>query len=307
MMTRLYKKILLCVFLSTSLSLTAAPLNKLVVFGDSLSDNGNLAAVQDYSFLNLPPYHHGFTNGSPAVEQLATLLKTALLPSYYFSGTVYGNNFAVAGARASGNRVIDLNAQVGAFLWNQHGIAPNDTLYVIFIGGNDIRDMRDQANEITANTILNMASGNIQNALLQLHNAGANHFLVVNAADNGKLPETRLLAAYSTVDLLKRGYQKTTAFNEKLEKTVESIEKSQGVDIELFDLMTFFNGILNHANPNHFSNATDACYSSVYFAYYPICDDSKMDSFVFFDEIHPTQRVHALLGHALFSEVSEEN
>ncbi|SJM93174.1 hypothetical protein CRENPOLYSF2_3120001 [Crenothrix polyspora] len=32
-----------------------------------------------------------------------------------------------------------------------------------------------------------------------------------------------------------------------------------------------------------------------------------MNSFVFFDEIHPTQRVHERLGRALFSVVPEAN
>ncbi|MEQ1740603.1 MAG: hypothetical protein ABL884_11930 [Methyloglobulus sp.] len=62
MIKDLYKQILLCVFLLAPLSLTAAPFNKLVVFGDSLSDSGNLAILPDYNFLNAPPYQHGFNN-----------------------------------------------------------------------------------------------------------------------------------------------------------------------------------------------------------------------------------------------------
>ncbi|MEQ1740313.1 MAG: hypothetical protein ABL884_10415, partial [Methyloglobulus sp.] len=57
----------------------------------------------------------------------------------------------------------------------------------------------------------------------------------------------------------------------------------------------------------HFFNTNEACYSSAFFGYYPICDSTKMDSFVYFDEIHPTQRVHERLGRALFSVAPEAN
>jgi phospholipase/lecithinase/hemolysin len=68
MIKNLHKQILLCILLLAPLSLTAAPFSKLVVFGDSLSDNGNLATlVPEYNFLNAPPYQHGFNNGMPAV------------------------------------------------------------------------------------------------------------------------------------------------------------------------------------------------------------------------------------------------
>ena len=98
-----YAKILLGIFLLVPLTLTAGPFGKLIVFGDSLSDNGNLAATPEYSFLNNPPYNQGFNNGKPAVQQLAKLLDLPLSPSLYLLGGVVGNNFAVASARAAGD------------------------------------------------------------------------------------------------------------------------------------------------------------------------------------------------------------
>jgi outer membrane lipase/esterase len=306
MITNLYKKILLCLFLLAPLSLTAAPFSKLVVFGDSLSDSGNLAILPDYNFLNAPPYQHGFNNGAPAVEQLAKLLNLPLTPSLYLSGGVFGNNFAVAGARAAGNSVIDLNTQLAAFLASQGGNAPDDTLYIIFIGGNDIRDMRNQTNEKAVHVILEKAIANISNTLTQLLDAGATHFLVVNSPDIGKIPETKALAAEDH-NLIRRASQSTFAYNKRLAETVQHIKKRKGGDFVLFDLLTFFNGIAGNGKAYHFFNTNAACYSSAFFGYYPICDSTKIDSFVYFDEIHPTQRVHERLGRALFAVVPEAN
>jgi outer membrane lipase/esterase len=314
MLTRLYKKILLCIFLLAPLPLTAAPFTKLVVFGDSLSDNGNLAffatippfGLGEFNFLNSPPYNHGFNNGAPAVEQLANILKLPLIPSRYLLAGGIGTNFAVAGAKASGDREIDLNTQIATFLVSQAGNAPNDALYILFIGGNDIRDMRDQTDEKETRATLDKATRNIYGALTQLLDAGATHFLVVNSPDIGKIPETRALAT-SNPELIKRASQKTLAYNKRLADTVNFIKKRKGSNIVLFDVYTFFNGIVGNGKAYHFRNTKEACFSSFFHVYNPICDATKMDSFTYFDEIHPTQRVHERVGRALFAVVPEAN
>ncbi|SJM90202.1 SGNH/GDSL hydrolase family protein [Crenothrix polyspora] len=306
MLTCLYKKILLCVALLAPLPLIAAPYTKLVVFGDSLSDSGNLASLPTYSFLNKSPYQHGFTNGAMAVSYLAKFLGLPLKPSLHLDGTVNGNNFSVAGARAAGISGIDLNAQLAVFLQSQAGKARADTLYVIFLGGNDIRDMRDQPEKAAA-ALLNKATSNIQSALSQLATAGATHFLVVNSPDIGSIPETHALAAASKPNLVSYASQRTSLFNKKLAQTVAQIDKKKGVKIVLFDLLSFFKGLGNNGKAYNFNDTQQACYSSAGFKYYPACNNAKMNSFLFFDEIHPTQRVHERLGRALFSVVPEAN
>jgi phospholipase/lecithinase/hemolysin len=307
MIKNLHKKILLCILLLAPLSLTAAPFSKLVVFGDSLSDNGNLAILPGYNFLNAPPYQHGFNNGTPAVAHLAKFLDLPLVPSLFFSGPVYGNNFAVAGAKAAGNRGIDLNTQLAAFLASQGGNAPDGTLYIIFIGGNDIRDMRDQTNGKAAHEVLDKAIRNIKSTLSQLLDAGATHFLVVNSPDIGNIPETRALAG-KNYNLIRRSSLYTYAYNKKLAETVNHMaRRNKNGNFVLFDLLTFFNGIAGNGKAYNFIKTNEACYSSAIFQYYPNCDKDKMDSFVYFDEIHPTQRVHERLGRALFAVVPEAN
>jgi phospholipase/lecithinase/hemolysin len=315
-----YKEIVLCILLLTPLSLTAGAFDKLIVFGDSLSDNGNLASLADFIFLTNPnlPYHKGFTNGPTAVEHLAKSLVLPLDPSLYLTTppqNITGNNFAVAGAKAAGIRGIDLTTQFAAFLTSPVGNISKDTLYIIFIGGNDIRDMRDQKNEKMAHDILNTAASNIKSILSNLVNAGAAHIMVVNSPDIGKIPETQMLAqATNDHNLIRRASKLTDAYNEKLAEIVKHTEKRKDIDIVLFDVQTFFDGLVNNGQAYLFSNTKDACFTSdfnsiSFLSYYPNCNKDKLDNnaYVYFDEIHPSQRVHERVGRAMFAAIPEPN
>ncbi len=113
------------------------------ILGDSLSDAGNLAAVPGYEFLLAYPYDDGFSNGPRAVEVLAGISRPVCRSVIASGWPDLGTNYAVAGARAAGDEVIDLGAQLSVMLFDQAGSLPSDALYVVFIGGNDIRDARD--------------------------------------------------------------------------------------------------------------------------------------------------------------------
>lgn len=273
-----FKTLFLTLCLLLPISLQAASFSKIYVFGDSLSDNGNLATlslvsqdpdVTKFAFLNNPPYQKAFTNGPTAAVQLANLLGSQpLTPSLYFLGSLSGTNFAVAGARAAGTAAIDLNVQFGAFFASQPGNLDENALYIVFIGGNDIRDMRDQKNY---KTILTSAMRNINDNLTLLIAKGARHIMVVNSPDIGSLPETHALAAKKP-GLILRTKLLTQTYNAGLANTVAKLEKTSGIDMVLFDVFTLFNQLVNDNRALAFVNAKDACFSSVGLVFYPVCD-----------------------------------
>src|SRR5690242_3414499 len=102
----------------------------LVVFGDSLSDNGNLLRLTGEP---APPYWEGrFSNGPTYAEQLAQELGAKL------------DDLAVGGATASGTSrfadplPVNLPEQILAYLVQLRGrSAPPGTTAVIDIGSND--------------------------------------------------------------------------------------------------------------------------------------------------------------------------
>ena len=102
--------------LIAALNVNAQNYSNVYVFGDSLSDNGNLMALD-------PSVPQRFTNGPVAVEVIAAGLGMSLTPSYHLLQTPpFGNNYAIAGAKAvdeDGNEQtpdINLPTQVNAFL-----------------------------------------------------------------------------------------------------------------------------------------------------------------------------------------------
>lgn len=305
-----FKILFLLLYLLLAIPLRAEAFSKVYVFGDSLSDNGNLAALSlvspdaaQFAFLNDPPYQNAFTNGPTAAVQLANLLGSPpLTPSLYFLGSLAGTNFAVAGARAAGNEPIDLNAQFGAFFASQPGNVDADALYLVFIGGNDIRDMRDKKSQIRS--ILTAAMRNMNDNLALLIAKGARHIMIANSPDIGSLPETHALAA-NKPGLVVRTKLLTQTYNTSLASTVAKLEKMSGLDMVMFDVFTLFNQLVNDNRALAFVNAKDACFSSVGLVYYPICDENQLDQFIFFDEIHPTRRIHERVARGMFAQAPE--
>ena len=164
---------------------------RFVVFGDSLSDPGNafvlLKKLEVPPFPSLipdAPYARGgghFSNGPTWVEQLSWVENA--LPSAgpaLVLPTVF-SNYAVGGARAGGSRPFDLSGQVSLFLGDFRARAPRDALYIVWAGGDDVRDALEAyatGNVTGAGDILNQAVASIYTNLLTLHHSGARRFLV---------------------------------------------------------------------------------------------------------------------------------
>ena len=84
------------IWMATSLVASASSFSSVIVYGDSLSDNGNLYALSGDTYPPSPPYYDGrFSNGPVAVEQLAADLG---VPLY---------DFAVAGATSGVGNYVD--------------------------------------------------------------------------------------------------------------------------------------------------------------------------------------------------------
>src|ERR1700727_2901440 len=107
------------------------------VFGDSLSDNGNLAGLIG-AFPNPPSFDNSFTNGPVAVQLLAESLGLSANASLWLtSPTPQGTNSAVGGATAAspGMTGINLTNQLDAYDAFTSDHADPNALYVIMIGG----------------------------------------------------------------------------------------------------------------------------------------------------------------------------
>src|SRR5262249_2327088 len=97
-----------------------------------------------------------------------------------------GSNFAIAGARTSGDPT-SLLAQTSLFLTSLGGgAADQNALYVVWGGGNNVRDAL--LDPLHASAIVSSAVSDIGGIVGQLASHGARHFLVPDLPDLGKIP-----------------------------------------------------------------------------------------------------------------------
>ena len=296
-----------CLLVFAFLTLNAqAGFDDMYVFGDSLSDTGNFASING-AFPN-PPFFEAsrVSNGPVAVEGLAEKLGLSVDASMHLVAGSGGSNFAVTTARAAGNAPIDLTTQVGAYLLQSGGFASANSLYVMFIGGNDVRDSGGLSHA-DAKIILNNAVGTIDQQLRILIAAGAEHILVVNSPNIGAIPETRLLATQnSNKHLVRQMKRRSMLFNKKLARKVSRIEYDTGLDLVLFDLFNYLQKILRNSEALAYTNTDDACFSTLSLSFNPGCEFGlRFDEYLFFDEIHLTGRTHERISRALYAEIPE--
>jgi phospholipase/lecithinase/hemolysin len=302
-MTLSLRKLLLPAVLAFASGQALAGPPRFVVFGDSLSDPGNLfVATRDLSippFTTLipdSPYARGafhFSNGPTWVEQLSLIDHAVPSAGPALLLPVVLSNYAVGGGRARTVGAYDLSTQVGLFLKDFHGQSPADATYVIFIGGDDVRDalaaFSTDMSGATSFVIVDDALTAIGTALKTLYAAGARRFVVLNLPDVALAPAVRLSGP--TAQFLANVL--STQFNGNLETGLEAFESAVGISIVRVDTFSLVHEIV--ASPSSFGlvDVQDTCIrlNTVAGAFCP-----NPGQFLFWDGIHPTVAGHHLLA-----------
>jgi outer membrane lipase/esterase len=304
----------LTLFAPLSPALADSSHQRFVVFGDSLSDPGNAFALLQ-RFETLPfgadlipdaPYAVGaghFSNGPTWIEQLAmrehagTSAKPALVNPKVFT------NYAIGGARARTPEQTDLGAQVRLFLKNftEHG--PKRATYVVWLGGNDVRDallVFNPANPAASAFILQQAVFSIRDTLTTLYGAGARKFLVPNAPDVGLIPSVRLLGPGAQAAASSLSKQ----FNDGLEVMLQGMEASLGVEIVRLDVFGILREVVAAPASVGLTNVSDSCIrpNVTVNAY---CDNPRR--YLFWDGIHPTAAGHRILARRAHRALERES
>ena len=296
--------ILLCL-LSAAVQ-AQAPWSRLVVFGDSLSDPGNAfvltgqVATPPYAPIPDAPYAVGglhFSNGPTWIEQLAQALgDPSAGPALRVPG-VFGN-YAVGAARARDSQWVDLGEQLALFLDHSGGVAPSDALYVIMVGGNDVRDalaaLVADPSGATSLAILQAAVAAVGDALTVLAEAGARHVLVANAPDIARVPVVRAqgpLVQWAAGAL-------ASAYNAALAQTLDALELP--LTLHRLDLFGVLQAVTEDPAAYGLTDVADSCITPGVVVG-AVCEDP--DAHLFWDGIHPTRAGHALVARAAASSL----
>ncbi|HYN39806.1 MAG TPA: SGNH/GDSL hydrolase family protein [Rhodospirillales bacterium] len=238
----------------------AAPaFDGLVVFGDSLSDNGNAGR---------------FSDGPVWVEVIARQMGVELRPS-----RAGGTNYAVGGARTHGGPA-DLRAQVHDYLKKiTAGDADPGTLLIVYAGANDLlaRGCGRQQNGVAKT-----AAAAVTASVNDLAAAGARHILVPNLPDIGVAPAIRMQGGACA----EQARRLTRAFNAALQHDLPAVETRHDVRIILLDVFALTEAVLADPREAGFEDVEMPC----------LHGDCRRA--LFWDHLHPSSYAHARLAAA---------
>jgi cholinesterase len=289
----------------TATSTSIPPFSQIIAFGDSYSDNGTGLLPMANQIFNAEVlewfetyYWEGrSSNGPAAVEILAEKLKIGL------------EDFAVSGARSDyGNNMGDedglktsgLLGQVDKFQAGLDGKkADPAALYFVHISINDFLALlwSNPAHDpgLTMDTA-DEAVANMVDAVNQLADSGARQFLIVNSIYLSQLP-TVIEAGFADDAM---AFQ--SRVNSKLSDEMEKLSKERNLKIIIFDYMAASDRIINNSGSYGLTDLTDYCLVSTDTAT-EMC--KSPDEYYFWDYVHPSRRVHQLIGEAMAEQLSK--
>jgi cholinesterase len=254
-------------------SAPAAPLNALVVFGDSLSDDGNL-----YGVIGQPGPPDNFpgrvSNGIVAVEYLAANLGLPLF-NFAWAGATTGVGNYVDGGTIDGFGSLNLPGMSTVYAqWAASqppgGLLLPEALYLFWGGANNVF-----SNPATA-------LQGVQHVLAivgDLEARGATSILVPGMPDLGLTP-SGLAGDSAGLTAL------SAAFNAQLQAGL------QGLNATYFDTFGLFRDVVAHPASYGFVNVDTPC------RFVPAClaNPALQDAFLFWDGVHPTTAAHRALA-----------
>lgn len=281
----------------------------LVVIGDSLSDQGNLALITG-GLIPPPEYTDGtnfgrLTNGLNYSDYLSSALGLTVTPS--LAG---GSNYATAGARTD-------FASVGGFPIGSYSLldqrdsyvdsldpsgADPATLHVVWGGSNDLNDIIEAVvadPDFDPFPDVANAIDNIADIVGSLAAVNAKDILIPNVPNFGLVPlVTGGGAPVAEATAL------SVSFNIGLAAALDELAilfpDTNLIEFDVFNLLT-----AAFLNPNAFgfTNVTEACYTVFGLPGGTTCHNP--DEYLSWDGYHPTTATHQILADGIERTVSE--
>ncbi|KAE9616003.1 putative carboxylesterase [Lupinus albus] len=276
-----------------------------------------------------------FSNGRLIPDFIAEYAKLPLIQPYLFPGYKQytdGINFASSGAGALVEThqgiVIDLNTQLSYFkivsntLKQKLGKAEAKTLlakafYLFNIGGNDYSVFMTENSSVstsyTPKKYVDMVVGNLTNVIKGIYKIGGRKFGFLNQPPFGCLLSIKALENGTESSCL----EEASSSLAKLHNSVLSVEtqklekKLKGFKYSYFDYFDISFQVINHPSKYGFKESDVACCGSgpnrEYYSCggkravkdYELCENPS--EYVFFDSVHPTERVYQLFSQLMWS------
>ena len=278
---------------------SAQTYNRLVVFGDSLSDNGNVYAVSGQP--TSPPYYQGRFSNGPVFTELLGFNAGRYTAGAPVTGSV---NYAFGGARTD-NALSPpgMRNQLAAYTGAGGTFGRNDLVSVLG-GANNIFGALTAYGALTpaqqaaqnpqsfVQPVANAAATDINFIVNDIATRGAGTILVTNLPRLGITPQFNQGVALPLSPLA--DYAGTTFNSALLSRLLTTAAAQPNTNIILMDLYKISDPLA--ANPGRFGlvNVRDACFNGV-----TVC--ANPDSYLYWDGVHPTAA-----GHRLIAQLSND-
>jgi phospholipase/lecithinase/hemolysin len=272
------------------------------VFGDSLSDVGNVYLATRGGEPASPYVDGQFSNGPVWVQDLAGRLGLPALTPSLEGGTDYAFGGATTGSASTNNSAVpNLEQQVGLFLLG-HPSVPSTALYTFSIGANDLFAILDgsstggltpeQAAAAAAQVVASEAGG--------LAAAGAKDLVLFDVPDLGVTPE---ITALGSPTASAAATALSAYFDEQVLIDLAPVEAA---GLKVYDLNTFalIDEAVQDPSAFGFSNVTDPCWGGGFDGSGgPLCSTlpAVQDTYLFWDDVHPTAAGQLLVADAALS------
>jgi phospholipase/lecithinase/hemolysin len=266
-------------------SIPTRRIERVVVFGDSNVDNGNLLRLTGNKRPEPPNWNGRNSNGPNVAEYFAQDIG-ASLEDYAVSGATTGRSNIVTRIDPTLTAVADIGVlwEIDEFEKAGKKLGPADVV-VIWAGSNDIFGIQ-RTNSAALQRQISAASENIGVALDRLHALGAQRFVVATRTPREKLGSDNDL---NGVDL-----------NAAIIDAVNKAAQRTGAKIILFDAYRSIQDMMTNPTRYGFTHVNELCVAVQECASDRFEDGQKIaNAYVNWDAAHKTTRVHRLMAEQL--------
>lgn len=240
---------------STAFAYENAPqdnnIQRIVVFGDSLSDTGKMFKKMKGYLPAAPNYYHGrFSNGPVWTDLVGGLLDKRLPMVNEAEGGATAYDYNQESSNPKYDVINNLNYEVKQFEEN-HQFSPND-LVIIWLGANDYLAYRWN-NDNDADRALNAIFSQVG----YLSSKGVKHIMLVNVPDLGTSPQARQAGIVNQESHISQYH------NQRLQQIASSIYDPNKVKV--FDVAEQFKDILSYPQDYGLQDTTSPCFDGGYF------------------------------------------
>jgi phospholipase/lecithinase/hemolysin len=271
----------------------AGTFDGLYVFGDSLSDAGNVFALTG---MPAAPYFNGqFSNGPVWAVDLASALGLPPLTASLLGGTDYAYGTGETGNASfdTSNPLTDLLGSTGQLAQFEatHTTADPNALYVVWIGANDLADIPSLSTPAQIGVDIATIAGGVDSAVGTLAALGAKNFLVVTVPDLGKTPDAIALGPLDQAgaSALSAAFDSELVFGGGPIPPVSTIASLDSLNLKVLDTYSLLDAIVGSPSKFGLTNVTQPCLVGTL-----VC--SNPNQFLFWDGQHPTAAGQAIVA-----------